>query len=282
MLVYIDTNIFVDFYQSATDRLDAFNEIVAVAPQVVLPDQTVDEFHRNRVGCLARLIANINKTAKPSLHTVAAVRALPEFEQWKTLSDQTHQSAKAISAIIKRWLDTPAKDQVLMAFDQLAGSANRLSTTDDLIQKAHRRKLLGNPPTSPDKHTLGDELIWETLLANVTDDLLVVSRDKTFLTNESLLQIEFHARTGAQLKLVTSKLSDAFRELKAPVTAIEKAEKSMDADRDYNAEQEFGLSTGLCPRCKIEMTETGLEGGDAGPDVWWLYCETCLYEVFPK
>ncbi|MFO0976418.1 MAG: PIN domain-containing protein [Planctomycetaceae bacterium] len=282
MLVYIDTNIFIDFYQSATDRLDAFNEIIARASQVVLPEQTVNEFHRNRVGCLATLLEKIEKNAKPSLHTVAAVRDLPEFQQWKALSEQAHQSAMKIAEIVKRWMNEPTEDQVLQAFDQLASLAQRHPITGDLIKRARCRKLLGDPPTSPDKHTVGDELIWETLLANVRDDLLVVSRDRTFLTNASLLQSEFQSSTGSRLVLITDKLSTAFRELNAPATAIEKAEKSVESARDRKEDQEFGQRTGICPRCKHPLSETGLDASDAGPDVWWLYCPNCQYEVFPE
>jgi hypothetical protein len=39
--------------------------------------------------------------------------------------------------------------------------------------------LLGNPPSSPDKITIGDEVIWELLLAKLREDLIVVTGDGT-------------------------------------------------------------------------------------------------------
>ena len=44
--------------------------------------------------------------------------------------------------------------------------------TQKNIFYANNRKLLGNPPTSPDKHTIGDEIIWEMILENIKDDYI--------------------------------------------------------------------------------------------------------------
>lgn len=44
-------------------------------------------------------------------------------------------------------------------FNILVTKSTLYSTTNSNIEKAKLRKLLGNPPTSSDKHTIGDELI---------------------------------------------------------------------------------------------------------------------------
>ena len=89
--------------------------------------------------------------------------------------------------------------------------------------------MLGNPPTSPDKHTIGDELIWEMLLANMKEDLVVVTGDRTFLENESLLKEEFSSKTGKTLILITKKFSSALKvAVKTPSEKMIDFEKQID------------------------------------------------------
>ena len=69
--------------------------------------------------------------------------------------------------------------------------------------------MLGNPPCSPDKYTIGDEVIWELLIENMKEDLIIVTKDYTFHENLSLLTEEYQQRTGRTLLLVTEKFSEA-------------------------------------------------------------------------
>jgi hypothetical protein len=46
-------------------------------------------------------------------------------------------------------------------------------------------------------------IIWETLLALCGNDLIIVSRDRTFLDNESLLRSEFNIDGKRRLLAVT-------------------------------------------------------------------------------
>lgn len=83
--------------------------------------------------------------------------------------------------------------------------------TDQAIDRAHQRKLLGNSPCSPDKYSVGDEVIWELLLDHMKDDLIVVTRDRTFHNNRSLLSEEYRRRTGKTLLLVTEEFAEALQ-----------------------------------------------------------------------
>ncbi|MBC8726753.1 hypothetical protein F6X37_36380, partial [Paraburkholderia sp. 31.1] len=69
--------------------------------------------------------------------------------------------------------------------------------------------MLGKPPTSPGKDTIGDELIWETLVACVKDDLIIVSGDKTFSNNIPVLKCsrEIDLKSGAVSAEQLSKFS---------------------------------------------------------------------------
>jgi rRNA-processing protein FCF1 len=73
--VYIDTNVFLDFYQAATDRIAVFAEIVGRATRIVMPEQSIVEFYRNRAGRLAELARKIADAPPPSLFTSWARRS---------------------------------------------------------------------------------------------------------------------------------------------------------------------------------------------------------------
>jgi len=56
--VYIDTNVFLDFYQSATDRMAIFHELLDRPDCIVVPEQTVREVRRNRSAMTNRASAD--------------------------------------------------------------------------------------------------------------------------------------------------------------------------------------------------------------------------------
>jgi rRNA-processing protein FCF1 len=60
--IYIDTNIFIDFYQSSSDPVGVVDTIAEYASHLVIPEQTVNEFHRNRIGVLHELAKNFSKS----------------------------------------------------------------------------------------------------------------------------------------------------------------------------------------------------------------------------
>ncbi|RYE56462.1 MAG: hypothetical protein EOP20_08870, partial [Hyphomicrobiales bacterium] len=189
--LYIDTNVFLDFYQASTDRLVVFDEILGRSKNVLLTEQTVNEFRRNRISRLTQLAENIRKGPHPQVYTTAVVQSLPGFNEWVKAKDVAKKAAQEISDELVSWVTKEESDPVLAAFEKLVGATKVIAIEDSLIERARRRKILGQPPTSPDKHTIGDELIWESLLTWKDDDLAVVTRDRSFLDNGAILKREF-------------------------------------------------------------------------------------------
>jgi predicted nucleic acid-binding protein len=226
-LVYIDTNVFLDFYQASTDRLTVFEDIVGRSKSVLLTQQTVNEFRRNRVNCLAKLVGQIEKAPNPQLYTTAVVRALPGFQEWDKAKDAAKKAAQEIAKELTSWLTNEESDPVLTAFEKLVVSAKLIDFDDALILRARQRKILGQPPTSPDKHTIGDELIWESLLTWKEDDLVVVTRDTSFLDNRAILKKEFESKTGKSLIDVTGSLAQGLKATGQDAEKIEEAEKKL-------------------------------------------------------
>lgn len=272
-LLYIDTNIFLDFYQASTDRLEVFSEIEARADLIVLPRQTIDEFHRNRIARLESLAAQIEKNSITQIYTTAVVQAFPEFEEWKKHREGLGKSVKAIVSHLKNWVNNPSSDQVLMAFERIVEKACVLEMSDEAFNRANRRKLLGNPPTSPDKHSIGDEVIWEVLMEHVSGDLIMVTRDKNLLKNQSLMKEEFLVAGKRQLVAVVGRLNQAFERLSVPSEKIEKIEIALEDSRQRAAEQILVVPD-VCPHCRLTLVECGFEGSD-GDEAWWLECPKC-------
>jgi|APLak6261658528_1056013.scaffolds.fasta_scaffold03037_2 hypothetical protein len=277
MQIYIDTNVFLDFYQSATDRLAVFEEIIARAEFIVLTEQTITEFKRNRIARLLELSRNIDKASTIQLYTTAVARELPGFGEWQKARDNVKAIAKEMTRELNSWIKDESRDIVLSEFNKLIKITSYIPTSDEQIERARRRKVLGRPPTSPDKHTIGDELIWEMLLERVQSDLIIVSRDKTFTENQSLLKSEFDCQGTRSLTLVTDSLSKAFEKMGKPSAKVKAAEEIVNQER-HAAWQHDQTK---CEKCDGVLEETGFEGSD-GDEAWWLYCTKCGAEYFPK
>jgi PIN domain len=276
--IYIDTNVFLDFYQSATDRMGIFQDLRGRVDSIVVPEQTIREVRRNRAARLTKLAEQVEKSATINVHTTAIVREMPEFKEWEAARDAARRHINAISIKLRTWARDESSDPVFQEFVKLYVYGTTMSTPPDALVKAQERKLLGEPPTSPDKHTVGDEVIWETLLACCEGDLIIVSRDRTFLDNESILRQEFDNEGGRRLLAVTASLSEALKLVGRPSLAIERAEKE---ELSHDADMRKALQTGTCPKCGSEMDEEGYEGSD-GDSAWWLNCPKCHFAAYPN
>lgn len=262
--IYIDTNIFIGFYQSTEDPISILDEIAEYSQHLVTSSQTINEFHRNRVGVLNKLIKNFRESAKKfNPFCTSLIKHLPEFDDLIEVCQQAKQKSRAIvnslEAAKKR-----ERDPVAIKFDTLFKhpSAVQIALSDGLIEKAHRRKLLGDPPTSSDKTTIGDEVIWEALLANVQEDLIIVTRDRTYVNNLEILETEFQAVTQKKLILVTEKVSEALEKIGEipPPRLVEEENRIEDEE--------------ICPSCGERGEIIGFDGDDGDVAVWFQ-CYAC-------
>lgn len=276
-LIYIDTNVFLDFYQASTDRLVVFDEILGRSRNVLLTEQTVNEFRRNRISRLTQLAENIRKGPHPQVYTTAVVQSLPGFKEWVKAKDAAKKAAQEISDELISWVTKEESDPVLAAFEKLVAATKVIAIEDSLVERARRRKILGQPPTSPDKHTIGDELIWESLLTWKDDDLVVVTRDKSFLDNGAILKREFESATGKALIELTASLAAGLKATGQESKKVEEAEKKLPKSFD----DEPFPNDGRCLECGAELEEVGYEGSD-GDSAWWLACMKCGTEYFPR
>nr|WP_255424878.1 PIN domain-containing protein [Corallococcus sp. CA053C] len=255
--VYVDTNIFMDFYQSANDRLGVFEELRGRADKLITTEQTIAEFERNRAQRLSSLIDTFGKSIKIQPHTTSVIKALEEWPLLIKKRDEFQNHAASIQSRLASFLADPSADPVYTKFLDLVKTegVQTISTTDVLITRAHRRKLLGNPPSSPDKHTIGDELIWESLMEGCGEDLIIVSRDGTFTAHEAFLRDEYAKRTGKKLLGVVKTLALALELIGAGSELIEEEEYELPGIEDDDFESSWDTDA----RQSLEAAYEGVE-----------------------
>jgi len=210
--IFIDTNIFLGLYQSNNDPIEIFNDIEKLKSKLVFSRQVYDEFLRNRDPILRRLIHEIEKTNKVGMHSTSLIQSSTEYEQLKMVKADFSKINRSLIQKIEEMSADSSKDPVLSQFVRLyySTSVTRIEKNDTLIHRAFLRKLAGNPPVSSKKDTIGDEIIWESLLEHVTDDLILISRDDTYKEYSTFLIDEYQSKTKKSLFIVKT-LSDALK-----------------------------------------------------------------------
>jgi len=212
--IYPDTNCFIDFYQGGLGNINIFDELQKYKSSLVLTEQTVTEFRRNRVSTLNRLVKEIgDSNVVRSPYTTPIVKVLWGHKEHTDLLNTCKKKGKEVLQRLRQLIDDEKKDPVAQKFLALAadGAVIKVTLTDQAVDRAHRRKLLGNPPSSAGKYSIGDEVIWELLLDGLKEDLIVLTKDRTFHENLSLLREEYERRTGSKLLFVTKKFSEALK-----------------------------------------------------------------------
>lgn len=230
--LFVDTNIYLDFYREARDRLSLFEELKKLQDKLIISEQGYREFQRNRTTQLIKLATEIKRTSSISIFTTAVVRDMVEHQKATRLQSEVHKLGKELESKINAMLEPkPGDDPVLDAYENLTKICTFIETEEKLIAKAKTRKILGNPPISPDRHSVCDELLWEELLEFCDEDLIIVSNDKTFTENKKILRDEFASVNDGKNLTIVKSVSDALKILGAVSDRLE----AVEADMDFNS-----------------------------------------------
>lgn len=208
--VFIDTNIFLGLYETNNNNIDnIFADISKLKSTLVFSEQVYDEFLRNRDSILQKEIKSCEKN-KVELHTTALINHLDHFNELNKLKKQYKDENKKLIESLKTIQSNTDDDPILKGFLSIYNDdqVKRFERTKEIIRKARTRLLIGNPPIDKKKGTIGDQIIWETLLEKVTDDLIFVTEDKTYSEHKSFIEREF--LRGKDTKVhITDKVSFA-------------------------------------------------------------------------
>lgn len=234
--IFIDTNIFLDFYRvnNRDSLIELSDEIFRYKKYLIGTEQSNDEFFRNRERIINEFIMILNKQIN-SLYDNNFISTLDCYGEYSNDIKKANASVKKMMDTCKILIDEIDKDPAYRLY--LNVTSKMYSRTDLIIDKAIKRKQIGNPPTST-KNTCCDEIIWETLITNCKDDLIIVSRDNTFKDNYSFLRNEYNKKTGKKL-VVVELISDAIRyNGQVPSEKFEDIENNLIVEKDF---LEYGM-----------------------------------------
>ena len=179
MYLFIDTNVFLSFLHYPKDDLEELRKLEVVLRNgrlnLLLPEQVIIEFRRNREGKLADSLKKLRDVRLEAQFP----QICKEYPEYKELRDQqcafeeTH--TRLVDKIVKD-IETSSL-QADSLIKSLFGAAHQLAAPPELIARAQLRRDIGNPPGK--KGSLGDAINWEILLTGTPEgeDLYLVSSD---------------------------------------------------------------------------------------------------------
>jgi hypothetical protein len=237
-LLFVDTNIWLDFYRARNDTgLTLLHHLESVADRVIVTFQLESEFKKNRQIAILEGMQELKappQVSRPGIFSDAkASKALN-----KSLKE-ADKRVKNLKARLMRVLDDPAAhDPVYQACQRIFHRADKLVLTREdklrhvIRRKALRRFLHGCPPRKKNDTSIGDAFNWEWMIHCANDgnaELVIVRRDSDYgvvfenqaYVNDHLRQ-EFSERVSKKRKLLLyTKLSEALKHFAVPVSQKE-------------------------------------------------------------
>lgn len=241
-LLFIDTNIWLDFYRARTDAgLSLLHHVEKVSDRLIVSYQLEMEYKRNRQAAILEGMQELKpptNISRPGLFSDAkAVKAL------QANLKAAGERVKALKGKLKSALENPAQyDPVYQACQRIFhGNGPLVLTRDDkfrnvIRRRAFRRFLHGCPPRKRNDTSIGDAFNWEWMIECAlrnSGELVIVSRDADYGTvfedrayvNDHLKQ-EFGERVSSKRKLLLyTKLSEALKHFQIPITKAEEEEE---------------------------------------------------------
>jgi len=243
LLLFVDTNIFLDFYRTEGDAgLSLLRHVESVADLLIMTDQVQMEFLKNRQRVIASALANIKPPTIPAFMPSYLADSKTAAALERNI-DQVKKRIRVIKDRFARILKDPSRnDPVFRSFSRIVDNSFRnfnFASPDDkkrIFDLALQRHQRGFPPRKPDTNSMGDAINWEWILDTaklMSSDVLIVSRDgdyglvrdNAYHLNDWLFQ-EFKSRVSPKKKAeLTPSISAALKRLDVRVTAAEEREE---------------------------------------------------------
>ncbi len=237
-LLFIDTNIWLDFYRARNDAgLALLKHAEAVSGSIIVNYQLESEFKKNRQ---AAILEGMQELKPPSQIPRPAI--FSDAKSTQILNKNLKEVEKRVKDLKQRLtkaLENPtANDPVYQICQRIFHKSDSLVLTRDdprkttIRRKAFRRFLHGCPPRKKNDTSYGDAFNWEWMISCATAEnaeLVIVSRDSDFgavfdtkvYVNDHLRQ-EFSERVSKKRKLfLYTRLSEALKHFAIPVSAKE-------------------------------------------------------------
>jgi predicted nucleic acid-binding protein len=237
-LLFVDTNIWLDFYRARNETgLALLQHVESVAAKVIVTYQLETEFKKNRQTAILEGMQELKAPGQ-----IARLGIFSDAKASAVLTKsikEAERRVKTLKAKLTKVLENPAAhDPVYKACQRIFHKNDALVLTrEDSIRhvirrKAFRRFLHGCPPRKKNDTSIGDAINWEWMIHCANEakaELVIVTRDSDYgvifenkaYVNDHLRQ-EFSERVSKKRKLLLySRLSDALKHFEVPVSQQE-------------------------------------------------------------
>jgi hypothetical protein len=242
-LLFIDTNIWLDFYRARNETsLKLLEHAEALSDRLIVTYQLESEFKKNRQTAIIEGMQELKAPQQiPRVGILSSDKATAIMERSRK---ETEHRINVLKGKLGRILKNPAvHDPVYKACQRVFHKADDLCLTRDdsfrrrIRSRALKRFLHGCPPRKKNDTSIGDAINWEWMVECAKRrkaGLTIVSRDSDYgatvdgvsYINDHLRQ-EFSDRVSRKRKLLLySRLSDALKLLKVPVSPQEEASET--------------------------------------------------------
>lgn len=238
-LLFIDTNILLDFYRARNDAgISLLSKVDALHAQTITTCQVEMEFKKNRQKVISETVTSM-KAPDFNLLTPGFLTDAATVKVIKNRIQDVKKRVEKLKARILSTLENPkTHDRIYQATQRLFNNSSPLNLRYDtkeyrqVWRKALRRFLEGRPPRKKEDTSAGDAINWEWILYCITQtnrDVIIVSRDADYgLTLDSKgyannwLTEEVKQRVNQQRKLIlVDRLSAALKLMDVKVTREE-------------------------------------------------------------
>jgi predicted nucleic acid-binding protein len=255
-LIFIDTNIFLDFYRIRKSNVSMkyLEEIEKNKDLIITSSQVEMEYKKNRQNAILESISEVKKINNQSFNTPAILSDSQAVGMINKSKKEIGKQQKKLKERIEKILKNPHRnDPVFKSLQRIFNykSAYNLDRDNTIRFKirnlAKKRFLLGYPPRKNTDNSIGDAINWEWIIKCAIDSgkhIILVTRDTDFgpiYDGESYLNDwldkEFKERVSRKRKLIlTDKLSTAFKAVQIPVSKEmeEEEEQVIDSSLFYH------------------------------------------------
>lgn len=244
-LIFIDTNILLDFYRipSGGTGLSLLKHIDDNRHMIITGNQIEMEYRKNRQRVILESLGRIKTpdwaglTSPAFLSEAQPSRAIDKSK--KELVKQQKTLKRRIEAVLR---NPPRNDPVYKVLQRLFkenGEYNlnrRKKVRYKIRSLAWKRFILGYPPRKKNDTSMGDAVNWEWIIRCAIDsgkDIIIASRDSDYgvtyaeesILNDYLAQ-EFRERVSRRRRIdLTDKLAHAFKLASISVTKKEERDE---------------------------------------------------------
>lgn len=222
--VFIDTNIYLNFYRRAEHNHAALEKLRVYIRKdqikLIVTDQVTGEFIRRRPDAINEVETKIEGLRNAFVYNLNDIESLPSYTGGKKtkgkLSEIVKRYRKEIDSEINQ-LSSKYKKSVIGSnaptnrlIRILFNNAVSIVASDEIIQRSTNRTQRGFPPRKG-SGSIGDAINWEILLGHFSQyDLIVVSGDGDYSNNHDktiinpYLEYEWEHKFHKKVKLYTT------------------------------------------------------------------------------